>query len=158
MNACVNNCHCYWSKRWLMRSVDANSKLLFQNKKSIGFCLWPQSIYTWNLKLKFQSKRDLCPGNHVTYRWTNARTDKVDSVYHPSSLVGRGYKISIRMHNNHFLLPEYVYMCEYIHIYDFDNMLVWIYVYRRPILWKFSRAVSSMIVCHHTRKHIILFM
>ena len=28
--------------------------------KSIGFCLWPPSSCIWNLKLKFQSKLDLC--------------------------------------------------------------------------------------------------
>ena len=36
--------------------------------KSIGFCLWPPSTCIWNLKLKFQSKLDLCSGNHVVYR------------------------------------------------------------------------------------------
>ena len=43
--------------------------------KSIGFCLWPPSICIWNLKLKFQSKLDLCSGNHVVYRQTDRRTD-----------------------------------------------------------------------------------
>ena len=36
--------------------------------KSIGFCLWPPSTCIWSLKLKFQSKLDLHPGNLVTYR------------------------------------------------------------------------------------------
>ena len=48
--------------------------------KSIGFCLWPPSTCIWNLKLKFQSKLDLCSGNHVVYRqtdgWTDRRTDR----------------------------------------------------------------------------------
>ena len=39
--------------------------------KSIGFCLWPPSTCIWNLKLKFQSKLDLCSGNHVVYRQTD---------------------------------------------------------------------------------------
>ena len=43
--------------------------------KSIGFCLWPPSTCIWNLKLKFQSKLDLCSGNHVVYRQTDRRTD-----------------------------------------------------------------------------------
>ena len=43
--------------------------------KSIGFCLWPPSTCIWNLKLKFQSKLDLCSGNHVVYRQTDGRTD-----------------------------------------------------------------------------------
>ena len=43
--------------------------------KSIGFCLWPPSTCIWNLKLKFQSKLDLCSGNHVVYRRTDGRTD-----------------------------------------------------------------------------------
>ena len=43
--------------------------------KSIGFCLWPPSTCIWNLKLKFQSKLDLCSGNHVIYRQTDGRTD-----------------------------------------------------------------------------------
>ena len=34
---------------------------------SIGFCLWPPSTCAWNLKLKFQSKLDLCSENHATY-------------------------------------------------------------------------------------------
>ena len=36
--------------------------------KSLGFCLQPQRTCTWNLKLKFQSKLELCCLNHVTYR------------------------------------------------------------------------------------------
>ena len=43
--------------------------------KSIGFCLWPPSTCIWNLKLEFQSKLDLCSGNHVVYRRTDGRTD-----------------------------------------------------------------------------------
>ena len=52
--------------------------------KSIGFCLWPPSTCLWNLK--FQSKLDLCSGNHVVYR----RTDKVNPVYHPPTSLGGG--------------------------------------------------------------------
>ena len=63
--------------------------------KSIGFCLWPPSTCIWNLKSKFQSKLDLCSGNHVVYRQTDGRTDgqtdKVNPVYPPSNFVGRGY-------------------------------------------------------------------
>ena len=47
----------------------------WQRWKSIGFCLWPPSTCIWNLKLKFQSKLDLCSGNHVVYRQTDGRTD-----------------------------------------------------------------------------------
>ena len=64
--------------------------------KSIGFCLWPPSTCIWNLKLKFESKLELCSGNHVVYRQTDGqtdrRTDKVNPVYPPSNFVGRGYK------------------------------------------------------------------
>ena len=60
--------------------------------KSIGFCLWPPSTCIWSLKLKFQSKLDLCSGNHVVYRQTDGQTDKVNPVYPPSNFVGRGYK------------------------------------------------------------------
>ena len=67
--------------------------------KSIGFCLWPPSTCIWNLKLKFQSKLELCSGNHVVYRQTDGqtdgrtdrRTDKVNPVHPPSNFVGRGY-------------------------------------------------------------------
>ena len=64
--------------------------------KSIGFCLWPPSTCIWNLKLKFQSKLDLCSGNHVVYRHTDrrtdGRTDKVNPVYPPpSNFVGWGH-------------------------------------------------------------------
>ena len=40
----------------------------WHRQKSIGFCLWPPSTCTENLKLKFQSKLDLCSGNHAAYR------------------------------------------------------------------------------------------
>ena len=63
--------------------------------ESIGYCLWPPSTCIWNLKLKFQSKLDLCSGNHVVYRQTDGRTDGqgVSSIPHPpSNFVGRGYK------------------------------------------------------------------
>ena len=65
--------------------------------KSIGFCLWPPSTCIWNLKLKFQSKLDLCSGNHVLYRQTDRRTDgrtdgQGESSIPPSNFVGRGYK------------------------------------------------------------------
>ena len=43
--------------------------------KSIGFCLWPPSTCIRSLKLKFQSKLDLCSGNHVLYRQTDGQTD-----------------------------------------------------------------------------------
>ena len=59
--------------------------------KSLGFCLWPPSTCIWSLKLKFQSKLDLCSGNHVVYRQTDGQTDKVNPVYPPSNFVGRGY-------------------------------------------------------------------
>ena len=64
--------------------------------KSIGFCLWPPSTCIWNLKLKFQSKLDLCSGNHVVYRQrdgqTEGRTDGQgeSSIPPPSNFVGWG--------------------------------------------------------------------
>ena len=67
--------------------------------KSIGFCLWPPSTCIWNLKWKFQSKLDLCSGNHVVYRQTDGRTEgQTDGRTRwiqytpPSNFVGRGYK------------------------------------------------------------------
>ena len=48
--------------------------------KSIGFCLRPPSTCIWNLKLKFQSKLDLCSGNHAVYRQTDGRTDPQNGV------------------------------------------------------------------------------
>ena len=69
--------------------------------KSIGFCLWPPSTCIWNLKLKFQSKLDLCSGNHVVYRQTDRRTDKVNPVYPPSNFVGRGYNKSSMNWSDH---------------------------------------------------------
>ena len=66
--------------------------------KSIGFCLWPPSTCIWNLKLKFQSKLDLCSGNHVVYRQTDGRTDGrtrwIQYTLH-SNFVGRGYNYSV---------------------------------------------------------------
>ena len=71
----------------------------WQRWKSIGFCLWPPSTCIWNLKLKFQSKLDLCSGNHVVYRQTDGRTDGQGESSipppppppPPSNFVGRGY-------------------------------------------------------------------
>ena len=69
--------------------------------KSVGFYLWPPSTCIWNLKLKFQSKLDLCSGNHVVYRQTDGRTDrrtdKVNPIYTPSNFVGRGYNHNIEI-------------------------------------------------------------
>ena len=56
--------------------------------KSIGFCLWPPSTCIWNLKLKFQSKLDLCSGNHVIYRQTDRRTRWIQYTPPPTSLGG----------------------------------------------------------------------
>ena len=61
--------------------------------KSIGFCLWPPSTCKWNLKLKFQSKLDLCSGNHVVYRQTGGRTDRRTTWIHytpPPTSLGEG--------------------------------------------------------------------
>ena len=67
--------------------------------KSIGFCLWPPSTCIWNLKLKFQSKLDLCSGNHVVYRQTDRRTDGrtrwIQYTPPPTSL-GGGINIPIK--------------------------------------------------------------
>ena len=60
--------------------------------KSIGFCLWPPSTCIWNLKLKFQSKLDLCSGNHVVYRQTDGRTKWIQYTPPPTSF-GGGIKI-----------------------------------------------------------------
>ena len=62
--------------------------------KSIGFCLWPPSTCIWNLKLKFQSKLDLCSGNHVVYRQTDRRTRWIQYTPPPTSL-GGGIKTRI---------------------------------------------------------------
>ena len=67
--------------------------------KSIGFCLWPPSTCIWNFKLKFQSKPDLCSGNHVVYRQTDGRTDKVNPVYPPPNSLGGGIMMdNLRTH------------------------------------------------------------
>ena len=67
--------------------------------KSIGFCLWPPSTCIRSLKLKFQSKLDLCSGNHVVYRQTDRRTDgqtdKVNPVYPPPTSLGGGIIITM---------------------------------------------------------------
>ena len=56
--------------------------------KSIGFCLWPPSTCRWNLKLKFQSKLDLCSGNHVVYRQMDGREGESSIPPPPTSLGG----------------------------------------------------------------------
>ena len=68
--------------------------------KSIGFCLWPPSTCIWSLKLKFQSKLELCSGNHVVYRQTDGqtdgRTDKVNPVYPLSNFVSIMTKLQVK--------------------------------------------------------------
>ena len=82
--------------------------------KSIGFCLWPPSTCIWNFKLKFQSKLDLCSGNHVVYRQTDGqtdrRTDKVNPVYPPSNYVGRGYNKGV---SQNCQTPNIIMICSY---------------------------------------------
>ena len=54
------------------------------------------TICVWNLKLKFQSKLDLCSGNHVVYRRTDGQTDGQTRWiwYTPSNFIGQGYNSS----------------------------------------------------------------
>ena len=83
--------------------------------KSIGFCLWPPSTCIWNLKLKFQSKLDLCSGNHVVYRQTDGQTDRrtrwIQYTPPPTSL-GGGINISKGIDCNtktmHIFVPIYI--------------------------------------------------
>ena len=66
--------------------------------KSIGFCLWPPSTCIWNLKLKFQSKLDLCSGNHVVYRQTDGQRDWLgESSIPPPTSLGRGIMIFLNL-------------------------------------------------------------
>ena len=74
--------------------------------KSIGFCLWPPSTCIWNLKLKFQSKLDVCSGNHVVYRQTDrrdGRTNKVNPVYPPPTSLGGGIIINMLDPQSHHI-------------------------------------------------------
>ena len=79
--------------------------------KSIGFCLWPPSTCIWNLKLKFQRKLDLCSGNHVVYRQTDGRTDKVNPVYPPPTSLGGGIKKKGVSQNGQ--TPSIIGICSY---------------------------------------------
>ena len=78
--------------------------------KSIGFCLWPPWTCIWNLKLKFQSKLDLCSGNHVVYRQTDRRTDGrtrwIQYTPPPTSLGGGIINMNIEMAWNSNLLNK----------------------------------------------------
>ena len=87
--------------------------------KSIGFCLWPPPTCIWNLKLKFQSKLDLCSGNHAVYRqtdgWTDRRTDGrtrwIQYTPPPTSL-GGGIMIAI-------FLTTFLNAFSWMQIYEF---------------------------------------
>ena len=102
--------------------------------KSIGFCLWPPSTCIWNLKLKFQSKLDLCSGNHVVYRQTDGRTDgrtrwsQYTPPPHPpppnSNFVGQGYK-------NHIETYLLLFHCHLDSKYHSD-VIIWVPWRRRP--------------------------
>ena len=75
--------------------------------KSIGFCLWPPSTCIWNLTLKFQSKPDLCSGNHVVYRQTDGQTDgQGESSIPPSNFVGRGYNNNRTVTESHIQFSQ----------------------------------------------------
>ena len=65
--------------------------------KSIGFSLWPPSTCIWNLKLKFQSKLDLCSGNHVVYRQTDGQTDRRTRWIQYTSLGGGIMMVSLQI-------------------------------------------------------------
>ena len=80
------------------------------------------SIEKKKLKLKFQSKLDLCSGNHVVYRQTDGqtdrRTDKVNPVYPPSNFVGRGYKNEVEsftlLHKISFTNRMFFVICSHL--------------------------------------------
>ena len=127
--------------------------------KSIGFCLWPPSTCIWNLKLKFQSKLDLCSGNHVVYRQmdrrTNGRTDKVNPVYPPSNFVGRGYKYRQIFINDiipcHWNNPGAHFTNDFPSYFKFygNLVLVWFHCkvsYRNKIL-HMSQQQSCCVMC-----------
>ena len=87
--------------------------------KSIGFCLWPPSTCIWNLKLKFQSKLDLCSGNHVVYRQTDRQTDRrtdrrtrwIQYTPPPTSL-GGGITMHLDKHlDKQFISKKQQYAC-----------------------------------------------
>ena len=88
--------------------------------KSIGFCLWPPSTCIWNLKLKFQSKLDLCSGNHVVYRQTDGRTDGqtdrrtrwIQYTPPPTSL-GGGIKIGHLSQATSTFMHLFIIICEF---------------------------------------------
>ena len=112
--------------------------------KSIGFCLWPPSTCIWNLKLKFQSKLDLCSQNHVVYRQTDGRTDgqtegQGESSIPPSNFVGRGYnklvdsRSSCGQHTLAYQLKE-SYGCQYL--VDLYWVVTEVSTGQRSWLWK----------------------
>ena len=69
----------------------------FAENQKASACGHHQHAYEiW--KLNFQSKLDLCSGNHVVYRRTDGRTDgQGESSIPPSNFVGREYnKFSLK--------------------------------------------------------------
>ena len=98
--------------------------------KSIGFCLWPPSTCIWNLKLKFQSKLELCSGNHVVYRQTDGRTDgqtdgrrdgQGESSIPPSNFVGQGYNKIVLL--KIFLMSLALIARSHIANYEIDGLV-----------------------------------
>ena len=73
--------------RWIQYTSTSN----FEGQGSAGSCDWPLPTCTWSFKLKFQSILKLHSGNHVTYRWKDRLTDKVNPVYSTSNFLGQGY-------------------------------------------------------------------
>ena len=62
--------------------------------------LLPLATINMHMKLKFQSRLDLCSGNHVVFRQTDERTDgltdKVNPVYPPPTSLRGGINIDNR--------------------------------------------------------------
>ena len=87
--------------------------------KSIGFCLWPPSTCIWNLKLKFQSKLDLCSGNHVVYRRTDGQTDRrtrwIQYTPPPTSLGGGIIKMASYQYRKSHCGDKTILRSSYLH-------------------------------------------
>ena len=102
-----------------------------------GFCLWPPSTCIWNLKLKFQSKLELCSGNHVVYRQTDGQTDArtrwIQYTPPPTSLGGDIKTLKVNFQHN---------QCIFLLLSKPENVFFWFHK---------DRKYSTLIVHNHAQ-------
>ena len=128
------------------------------HSKSTDFYPLAQTTYTWNVKLKFQYKLQLCSGNNAIFRkmdrqtdmWTDGEMDRQRNYSMsplPTSL-GRGIKrISHSLHDNNLCNS---YNLIYALMYLVSLLLICVYYAKLDFLISYCRvSVGHFMVQDH---------